>query len=121
MNKLNYASREASQRLVEAGIMLETDHSWVWMIPDAKTGYAIDMTWRVKDNPQYGKLPAPCMAEVWRELPEMCYFVNYKEHYQAWREWVTFEGHGASSPVQESTNPTDALIDLLIWVRKEKP
>lgn len=30
MNELNYASFEASQKLVNAGIRLETEKRWVW-------------------------------------------------------------------------------------------
>jgi hypothetical protein len=54
---------------------------------------------------------------VWRELPERSYFTKYNGHYQAWSEWTTFEGHGDSSPVKENTNPTDALINLLIFIK----
>ena len=114
MNEANYASLEASKRLVDAGIVLETEA--VWRKKRDKTGYYLS---RKALYHRTSDAPAPSMAEVWRELPERSYFTKYNGHYQAWSEWTTFEGHGDSSPVQENTNPADALIDLLIWVRKE--
>ncbi len=130
MNPLNYASLEASKRLVDAGIVLETDAVWIAdEYPPFGASMKIILKWDIRNKKElifanFGKLPngtvpAPSMAEVWRELPELNYFTKYKGHYQAWSEWTTFEGHGDSSPVQENTNPADALIDLLIWVRKE--
>jgi len=117
MNPNNYASLEASRRLAEAGIVLETDHSWIWILPDARTGYAIDTTWRVQSNPMYGKLPAPSMAEVWRELPEASAYLHTNRETEAW-----LEDEGDIVPKSESfanINPADALIELLIWARKE--
>jgi hypothetical protein len=111
MNQLNYASLEASKRLVAAGIVLETEEVWY----QGENG-----TWYLSDVPlPTHSIPAPSMAEVWRELPERSYFTKYNGHYQAWSEWTTSVGHGNSSPVKENTNPADALIDLLIWVRRK--
>jgi hypothetical protein len=51
------------------------------------------------------------MAEVWRELPEIDgagkYWQGDIEFTYVWTD---------ESKVFESDNPTDALIDLLIWV-----
>jgi hypothetical protein len=113
MNPLNYASLEASKRLAEAGIVLETEVAWFPM-PNGWELLPPDVFKHTSCS-----VPAPSMAEVWRELPEWSYFTKYNGHYQAWSEWTTFVGHGNSYPVKENTNPTDALIDLLIWVRKE--
>jgi hypothetical protein len=120
MNEANYASLEASKRLVAAGIVLETEAHWWqahkqidWILQYKNIGLGDMLKLSVNC------IPAPSMAEVWRELPERSYFTKYNGHYQAWSEWTTFEGHGDSSPVKENTNPTDALIDLLILVKKE--
>jgi hypothetical protein len=131
MNPNNYASLEASQRLVEAGVMLETDAVWIAdEYPPFGASMKIILKWDIRNKKElifanFGKLPngtvpAPSMAEVWRELPTQgCYFTANQGYYYAWMEWTDFDGHGKSCEAKESTNPTDALIDLLIWVRKE--
>ena len=122
MNPNNYASLEASNRLVEAGIVLETDCIWVkWYSDNYPQG-----EWRLKYKAliqveefteQY---PAACFTEVWRELPDQVSragviseakaLIGHKDNQEA-----MYWPHA----VYINTNPTDALIDLLIWVRKE--
>ena len=127
MNNLNYASREASQRLVDAGIVLETEKVWFfsttgWELVDRYTAHPV--------NRHY--LPAPSMAEVWRELPKklphrgyivephLCKREDTELHYASYA-WEPSGGFYEVVSLYENTNPSDALIDLLIWVRKEKP
>jgi len=108
MNNLNYASREASQRLVDVGIVLDTDYMWFehenkdWILVSSD---CVSIK-AFKDGHTY---PAPSMAEVWRELPYGSWTHKSSDKYEAWFDQKCFQ----------STNPTDALIDLLIWVRKE--
>ena len=114
MNELNYASLEASKKLHDAGIILETDAVW-----EGKEGQT---RLNLKANCPDG-FPAPSMAEVWRELPEeycknasdpirykvlMSSQVGYHSGGKDGGIWIPYKG-----------NPADALIDLLIW--KEKP
>jgi hypothetical protein len=55
MNEQNYASFEASKKLFDAGIILETkEYHWVEM----------------EDRCDEFAVPAPSFGEVWRELPE---------------------------------------------------
>jgi len=64
-------------------------------------------------EPEY---PAPSMAEVWRELPIGSLITKCRNG-----EITHLSGFGEYSIA--NTNPTDALIDLLIWLiwaRKEK-
>jgi len=66
MNTDNYASLEASKRLVEAGIVLETDVMWV----EGRSGWFLCTA---SDLAEYfdedaNAIPAPCMAEAWRKL-----------------------------------------------------
>ena len=70
-------------------------------------------------------IPAPSMVEVWRELPE---YVEYKKDDRPLIEYLRIDkngdgslscGYGQYSGMTINDNPTDALIDLLIWVRKE--
>jgi len=113
MNELNYASLEASKKLHDAGIILETDAVW-----EGKEGQT---RLNLKANCPDG-FPAPSMAEVWRELTEGI-MVN-----GSWAPlFVNKIGCGASVGYRiehhiiihfSNENPTDALIDLLIFVRK---
>lgn len=118
MNTQNYASREASQRLVDAGIVLETEACWF---------YGTDKEWHLayKFIVPIDSIPAPSMAEVWRELPSsttigsiICdlRIIKGEQFSFAQYEWLGEEQKSISN-----ANPTDALIDLLIWVRKETP
>jgi hypothetical protein len=80
--KSNHASIGASKLLVEAGIVLETDFFYV-----EKTGELIHCHDIIKGVGEQ-LIPAPSMAEVWRELRSQSHI---------------------------DKNPTDALIKLLIW------
>jgi hypothetical protein len=121
MNPLNYASLEASKRLYEAGIVLETDmvfekHTWLCSQGSASKWVLILRSFAGRESKI---LPAPSMAEVWRELPETTehdgityYIAMEKEDGGITECWVR------DDIVFSNTNPTDALIDLLIWVRR---
>lgn len=111
MNPNNRASLEASKRLVDAGIVLETDVMWA----EGSSGWFLCT---VSDLAEYfenaNAIPAPCMAEVWRELPEGSTLYNSGDIARAYMANPKLSGS-----YKTNTNPTDALIDLLIWVRKE--
>ena len=108
MNQLNHCSLAAAKRLQAAGITLETDFMWV----------RNDSGWSLLPNSSIGvwaeSLPAPSMAEVWRELPDGSLITKH------WKKANKSACWCVSSPYIENQNPTDALVDLLIWVRKEK-
>ncbi|MBE3145097.1 MAG: hypothetical protein IMZ61_14440 [Planctomycetes bacterium] len=95
MNPLNYATLPACQKLAEKGIVLETERFW-YLSPFDKWELSHDYD-GLKDIEH---IPAPSMAEVWRELPE---FAHCGAPWNAMRQ-------------EKNINPTDALIDLLIWV-----
>lgn len=103
MNKDNYASLEASQRLHDAGIVLDTEVVWC--------GYRLQYEWEGTNDKR--TIPAPSMAEVWRELPELTKLQKGLTATYAWMKGTW------DVSLQSYDNPTDALIDLLIWVRKE--
>jgi len=118
MNTQNVGSFEACKRLVEAGIVLETDFYWA---RDSNGWYL--RTYGTYEREVLESIPAPSMAEVWRELPNtystdtdvrLKTLMSYQAGYKALKDdvgvWFSYD-----------TNPTDALIDLLIFVRKEKP
>ena len=115
MNGLNYASLEASKRLVEAGIVLETESVWA---QNLKTGDWFHAYKKLLVVPTI-IIPAPCMAEVWRELPS-----DDWELYQLIRKYLMFRGldfedYAVAMELIRIARSADALIDLLIWVRKE--
>ena len=130
MNQLNHGSLETCQRLLAAGIVLETDAIWEYDAPcsdptdPARNQYG---EWKLVHKPyKIGQMhnrqvPAPSMAEVWRELP--WYMSNYGE-LEVTQIADTFacgfhKGLAIREPLFTSTNPADALIDLLIWVTEQ--
>jgi len=106
MNPLNYASLPASQRLQSSGIVLETEA--VWRKKRDKTGYYLS---RKALYHRTSDIPRPSMAEVWRELPDS-FIEKRTDHYYCSIALL-------SAPIFPDENPTDALINLLIWTRKE--
>ena len=111
MNELNYATLPACQRLQAAGIVLETDCFWTLFFPGE---------WRL-DSVNYGKdsIPAPSMAEVWRDLPEGADLSKGKELTYG----LICRGRHLAGCESKNINPTDTLIYLRIWLeeKKEKP
>ncbi len=121
MNPLNYASLEASKRLQDAGIFLETDYVFGLNIPGTSCPKLLilekyeEILRRWADSElfeQIQSIPAPSMAEIWRVLTDSTSLKKLgNNHRAAWFELL--------SSWCVSDNPTDALIDLLIWDRKE--
>ena len=129
MNSLNYGSREACERLFKAGIVLETDFYWCdnlgWVTLRPKEDIPIESCdWKI--------YPAPSMAEVWRELPIISkgpspsLFIPYLVKVADDSEGVVYSAFyavGEERPVPvvyQNSNPTDALIDLRIWLEERK-
>ena len=111
MNKNNYATLEAAQRLYDAGIVFETDTIY---------GPRGDLLYKALVECGTGDIPAPSMAEVWRELPFQSYIKQMGDLSLAWICDDDDETKTLESGFIQSTNPTDALIDLLIWVKAQK-
>lgn len=119
MNPDNYASLEASKRLEDAGIVMETEKYWVETYsPFVINKYGLGpLVWQLTDDPdsyirESDVIPAPSMAEIWRELPDSVQLFKdpiIKQTVARLFNSSTFAG----------TNTTDALIELLIWVRRE--
>jgi hypothetical protein len=122
MNELNYASLEASQRLHAKGIVLETEVYWARKYPLGPyelCSLGVDVMY----DEAY---PAAQFAEVWRELPEMIGGTGQKFYLTIQRLGGFTEAgyesahHDGVVKSYENANPTDALIDLLIWVEQRK-
>lgn len=119
MNELNYASLEASKKLYEAGIIIKTECDWI-CFKGAPTGYAIEQKWRIPAG-KYEHIPAPCFTEVWRELPESITkggTIQYLEMGKTGNK--TYAVYDFADDYVLFENPTDALIELKIWLEKEK-
>ena len=108
MNKDNYCSLEAAQKLADAGIVLETDCVY------NKYGKLVLVT-ALPDS-----IPAPSMAELWRELPESITkggTIQYLEMGKTGSK--TYAVYDFADEYVLFDNPTDALIDLLVWLKGE--
>ena len=120
MNELNYATLEASKRLVDAGIVLETEAWWMlgfdekYSLVHCATEVMREV---VKQRP--GSTPAPTMAEVWRELPAGTEMHKRHSYSEAFLFADTDNADSIYPPCNSLTNPTDALIDLLILVGRD--
>lgn len=125
MNPNNYASVKASKRLVEAGIVLETEAGWYKIYRPGCHSFDMVLSLRSGNEKFYGdNFPAPSMAEVWRELPETIdeYDLTCEKIFNGGMQagYTTYDVSGLRWKVFfNAANPTDALIDLLIWARKE--
>ena len=111
MNELNYASVGASKKLVNNGIVLEAESVWGKL----DTGdYGLFYSWQYAND---DFIPAPCFTDVWRELPAKIgadhILEIYKEYGFTKAQYWGLDLYGYSK------NPTDALIDLLVWLKGE--
>ena len=124
MNPDNVGTLEACQRLKAAGIVLETDFCWRTWIDKEGTPCAelvdraelVDHKRKRNDLPATKYIPAVQFAEVWRELPVETILRKTLDGEATC--WIRAKN---VVPAPHSTNPTDALIDLLILVREAKP
>jgi hypothetical protein len=114
MNELNYTSIEASKKLVENGIVLNTKEFW----------YRYGDKW--EDGPRIfivavERMPRPSMTELWRELPwfvmrnEVCCNLMMEKY-----DTFTVVYYDGTGPNYTDTDPADALAELLIWLRRER-
>jgi hypothetical protein len=126
MNELNYASLEASKKLVENGIMLETDAVWVkWYFDGSILSDRNPYEWRLQykalTQTDFESIPAPCFTEVWRELPESITkggTIQYLEMGKTGSK--TYAAYDFADEYVLFDNPTDALAELLIWVKGQE-
>jgi hypothetical protein len=125
---LNYASFEASKKLFEAGIVLETEFYWVeredWSHTNLDGSSKNVMTIDAKDNCDEFAIPAPNFGDVWRESPGDIFIDKKRYRLDMWKVddelrccYVSQNACFATDP-KSNENVTDALIELLIWVRK---
>jgi len=106
MNKKNYCTLPVSKKLVEAGIVIETDAVWVRF----KSGWQL-----IKRDSEYiytDRVPAPTFAEVWKELPEDTWIRKCDGKTKIMNEDNSF--------VTDSTNPTDTAALLYIWIKENE-
>ena len=109
---LNYCTLEPSRRLVEAGIVLETD-CWrdLGVNPDKIIPWPSGIG---RNHPEI--IPAPSMAELWRELPELYEGYRLIVYKYGDKSLVAYEKDNEPYILSGSANPADAFAELLIWV-----
>jgi hypothetical protein len=126
MNSLNTATLEACQRLVKAGIVLETEAVWYSIYGSGNKYFLVSESeyQQIADRHSadvFTSISAPSMAEVWRELPE-----DNEEMAILIHDWLV-----DARFILPTTKilpclwigicrDINRLIDLFIWVRKEK-
>jgi hypothetical protein len=132
MNELNFASLRASKKLVDNGIVLETEAGWYKIFRPGCHAFVMVLSMRSGNEKFYGdNYPAPSMAEVWRELPEE--YDTETRHLELQVDKIKrVDGVIVTSAnyIYDDTengccvykffakeNPTDALIDLLVWLK----
>ena len=118
MNPLNVGTLPACQRLMNAGIVLETDAKWI-LWPTGLIELVGRAEYRDADVKVYY---APSMAEVWRELPGTEELMPLLAKYAKGKNEFWY----AMNPIRfliELFRDIDRMISLLIWLteqRKEK-
>jgi len=121
-NPLNYASLEASKRLAEAGIVMETEAKYVvWSNDKIELCYTSEY-YQAEKIKGVRVIPAPSMAEVWRALPDdNKQIVTLIEQFlsDTVDSWLHTDLFIETVKVMRDVN---RLIDLKIWTvqRKEK-
>jgi len=118
MNELNYTSLPLSRKLVENGIDLKTEAVFC---SDGLSGSKYDLIQRPL-FPYKEQYPAPSFAELWRELPVSIERdgITYNKTLKGFRDVNVATYESLESRTVElflSANPSDALAELLIWVK----
>jgi hypothetical protein len=116
MNNDNYCTREAARRLADKGIVLKTEAVW-WQRLD-ETEWMLDYRRDLPLQESHRRIPAVQFAEVWRELPAFMGDFQYIFITKGEISQISIAGYG-STYITRTTNTTDSLIDLLIWVRSQ--
>jgi hypothetical protein len=120
MNQDNYCTREYAQKLLDAGIVLETDCAWY---QNSLDGWHLLQVTDFNDGLFNRRLPAPCFTEVWRELPVIVERDDVEYSLSLEKSTSCSVLHYSNQQMiktlfrADSENPTDAAIELLIWVR----
>jgi len=122
MNPNNYCTIEAAKRLVEAGIVLETDFYHVrhcsggyWRQQDiVSRKELLNITHPVSVGDVVEVYPAPTMAEVWRELPDTEELIPLICRYI---EESNISGSSVMQIIIDICRSPDRLIDLLIFIK----
>jgi hypothetical protein len=126
MNEQNYASFEASKKLFDAGIILETEFYWVeredWdhinLDGSSKNIITIDK----KDDCDEFAIPAPSFGDLLKELLAGMSRHKIDGHYSGYMLEYT-PSYLRNGNVQFQTykkNPIYAIVEFFIWFKKEE-
>jgi len=124
MNEKGYGSREACEKLVELGIVLETEAYWYWDQSGEWKLVRIDSKIMQAVVEAKEAIPALSMAEAWRELPDIfngAYIEIWKVANYTYCSYCDCDGNlQLTEHSISNTNPADALIYLRIWLEERK-
>jgi hypothetical protein len=118
-NPKHYGTLPACQALAKAGIVMETDCCRDLAVnPDKVIHWPKGVE---RNHPDF--VPAPSLAEMWRELPHiftisgcLCTLGLSKEREDM--SVAVYSWHGDWLMSIRHSNPTDALIYLRIWLEE---
>jgi hypothetical protein len=121
-NPDNYCSLELSQRLVDAGIVLETEKVWVHYYVPSKKEWRWVIYYKKDITGTFKTIPAPNLSELWRELPGR--IDNLRLTAMRMSKGTTIVGYINPADMCwvckfDEYNPCDALAELCIWVEGE--
>jgi len=129
LNPDNYGSLEACEKLFKAGIVMETEKVWIYArhIPLKRS----DFCWRLFNRDSLMAIeateqkpsciiPAPSMAEVWRELPKGDDLLSLIASWMAAITGMLPNDQELKRLIVGLINDIDKTIDLLIWVSQRK-
>ena len=110
INPNNYCTREAAERLQKAGIGMETEIVWYQSVADDR--WYLILSEYIREGKVKAIIPAPSLAEVWRELPK-----NPQDMLDILRQYSGRDGllflFGLLVKISHNI---DAAIDLKIWL-----
>ena len=121
-NELNYASFESSKKLFETGVTLKTEFYWC----KDKNGWYFFRAEEIYFREVLESIPAPSFAEIWRELPEDIFIEEEYYKLSIGKSdnklvccYSSQDGNFRTLP-KYSENITDALAELLLWLKEKK-
>lgn len=125
MNEQNYTSPEVSKKLVENGIVLETDAVWVKWYFDGSTlndrnPYEWRLVYKSLVEADRETIPACSFAELQRELPSLIHKHQLTIKSEVSKVIVGYSCREDWLYYVRNTNPADALAELLMFVRRDK-
>ncbi len=117
-NPLNYPTLPACQKLAEKGIVMETDAVYERHVWPSGEEWRLILKGLVPAGNEI--IPAPSLAEVWRELPSTTEIMELVRIYAQEQLGEFWQAANPIAYVFDLFRSIDRMVDLLIWVRERK-